>query len=211
MRKTPFDHRREGIIRRFSVATLNQARLEDLHRLMDLRGWDRLPPGNRDSWMLIAASSLSRLVEKPEFLEREVFALAAEVAGWSRSETKSRMQQVFARARAAASGGKVLWDGEWKDPRYNFTNQRIIEMLDITPEEETELRTIISDHSRLHRDRVRKERQRRAQGVQPRGEYLAEAKKKRRLARQMQRRGVSTAEIARRLECTPRHVSRLIK
>ncbi len=108
---------------------------------MDLRGWDSLPAGNRASWMLIAATCLSRLVEKPEFLEKEVLRLAAEVAGWSRSETRSRMQAVLLRSRAAALGDEVLWEGRWKDPRYDFTNRRIIEMLNITPEEETQMKT----------------------------------------------------------------------
>lgn len=129
----------------------------------------------------------------------------------SQAARGERCQEVLVRSRAAASGDKVMWEGRWEDPRYNFTNQRIIETLNITLEQETEMKTIVSDHTRLRRDRERKERQRRAQGVQPRSEYLAGAKKKRRLARQMRRRGSSIAEIARRLGYSPRHVSRLIK
>lgn len=193
----------------FSVVSLNQARLQDLHRLMNLRGWRKLPPGRRDAWMLVAATCLSRLV-RPEFLEREVCRLAREVAGWSASETKTRMQSVFKKAKEAELGYDILWQGDWKDPRYDFTNQRIIEYLEITPAEEQELKTIISEHTRRRRDRQRKEKLRREQDIKPRKEYLAEAKKKRRRAKRLRDKGYSLAQIARRIGCSTRHVSRLL-
>jgi len=195
--------------RRFSVITLNQDRLEDLHRLMDLRGWEMLPAGKRDSWMLVAASCLSQL-HKPDFLEEKVCRLAREVAGWSPSETKSRMHSVFKNAKEAQSGGKVRWEDTSKDPRYGFTNQRIIEELAITPAEEQEMKTIISEHTRRRRDRMRKEKVRREQGAKPRKEYMAEANKKRKRAKGLREKGFTYAEIAKRIGCSERHVPRLL-
>ena len=51
------------------------------------------------------------------------------------------------------------------DPRYRFSNQRIIEELEITGEEEREMRTIISDDERRRRDRERDEKRRREAGA----------------------------------------------
>lgn len=192
-----------------TVRTLNEARLRDLHKLMDLRGQRRLPPGKRDSWMLVAAASLSRLV-KPEYLEREVYKLAEEVAGWSENETKSRMQQVFVRAKAAARDEKVVWQESMRDPRYNFTNQRIIEDLNITPEEEQKLETIISKPTKRQRDKERKEVQRRSQDIKPRHEYIEQTKRNRQMVTKLHKRGYSNLEIAQRTGYSPRHVARIV-
>jgi DNA-binding CsgD family transcriptional regulator len=194
---------------RLTVRSLNEARLSDLHKLMDLRGQERLPSGERDSWMLVAATCLSRVME-PEYLEREVYKLAEEVAGWNKRETRTRMQQVFARSKAASREDQVLWEGSWKDPRYEFTNARIIDMLNITPEEERQLKTIISDRTKGQRDRERKETQRRSRGVKPREEYLAQQHSKREQVYNLHERGHSKSEIARRTGYTPRHVYRLL-
>lgn len=195
---------------RLSAKTLNKTRLEDLHKLMDLRGQEQLPPGKRDSWMLVAATCLSRLVA-PEYLEREVYRLAGEVAGWRKSETKSRMQQVFVRASAAAKDDKVLWRGSFKDPRYEFTNQRIIDLLDITPEEERELKTIISKDTKRQRDRERKESRRRSQGAKPRDEYITQARDKRQKVKELHEQGYSNSEIALQTGYSARHISRVLR
>jgi hypothetical protein len=51
----------------------------------------------------------------------------------------------------------VEWRGLEIDPRYRLKNQTIIEALEITAEEERELKTIISDDERRRRDRERKQ------------------------------------------------------
>lgn len=193
-----------------TAKTLNKARLADLHKLMDLRGQEQLPSGRRDSWMLVAASCLSRLMA-PEFLEARVYRLAEEVAGWSKSETKSRMQQIFVRANAAAKDEKVLWQGHLKDPRYQFTNERIMELLDVTPEEERQLKTIISKDTKRQRDLERKESWRRSRGAKPRDEYVAQARQKRQQVEELHERGYSNSEIAMQTGYSARHVSRVLK
>lgn len=192
-----------------TVRSLNEARLRDLRKLMSLRNQKKLPPGGRDAWMLIAASCLSRLVS-PERLEGAVYKLAEEVAGWSTGETKSRMQQIFVRSNAAAKDEKVVWMGLPKDPRYQFTNTRIIEMLGITPEEERNLETIISTQTKRQRDKERSEKQRRAVGSKSRSEYLAGVEEKKRLVVRLHKRGYSNARIAQQTGYSLRHVSRII-
>ena len=197
-----------------TLRTLHQARLEDLHSLMLLRGMDKLPCGQRDAWMFAAAVSLSYLVEN-QFLEREIIALGRDCAGWSEAETRPRMQAVISRAQSAARGDKAEWQGRQRDPRYQLKNQKIIDMLSITSEEERHLKTIISEDTKQERARQRKERERRSYGAQPREEYIADARERRqhnrREARKLRGEGKSLREIGRALGISHTQVRRLLK
>jgi len=196
-----------------SSLTLHRDRLDDLKRLIELRELDRLPAGERDLWMFCAALSLSHLVE-PLALERKVIELGRDYAGWSETETKSRMHTVFSKSRAAADGVTAEWLGQQRDPRYRLTNQRIISMLKIMPEEEVELKTLISKETKRQRDRERKERERRAHGARPREEYIAGARERgqhnRREARKLRGEWKSLREIGRDLGVSHSEVRRLL-
>jgi len=200
---------RDKIEKRFTAATLALGRLSDLQRLLRLRGYDKLPPGQRDSWMFVAATSLACLVE-PQFLEREILVLGKENAGWSDAETRSRIGAVISRAHAASVGDKVEWNGRQRDPRYRLTTKWIIDTIGITPIEEKEMQVLISKDTKRQRDRERKEKERRARGAKPRGEYLAEAKEKRSLAHGLHQRGMSLREIAKTLGVSHTQIKRMI-
>jgi hypothetical protein len=197
----------------FSPRTLHQGRLDDLKRLIELRDLDRLPAGQRDFWMFCAAVSSSYLVEAQAF-ERKVIELGRDYAGWSESETRSRMHAVLFRAQAAADGETAEWLGQQLDPRYRLTNQRILAMLKITPKEEVYLQTIISKDTKRQRDRERKERERRAGGARPRDEYIAGARERRQQRRQaaksLRGEGKSLRKIGRELGVSPTEVKRLL-
>jgi hypothetical protein len=197
----------------FSSLTLHRDRLDDLQRLIELRDLDRLPAGQRDLWMFCAAVSLSYLLE-PKALERKVIELGRDYAGWSEAETSSRMHTVFSRRQAAADGVTAEWLGQQRDPRYRLTNRQIIAMLKITPEEEVELKTIISKQTKRRRERQRKERERRANGALPREEYIADARERtqhnRREARKLRGEGKSLREIGRDLGVSHSEVRRLL-
>jgi len=200
---------RENIEERFTVGTLALGRLGDLQHLLGLRGYDKLPPGQRDSWMFVAATSLADLVEPP-FLEREVLVLGRDYAGWGEAETRSRMQTVIARAHAASVGNKVEWNGQQRDPRYWLKNKTIIGMLGITPSEEKEMQVLISKDTKRQRDRERKASERRARGAKPRDEYLAEAKEKRSIALELHQQGMSLREIGKILGVSHTQIKRMI-
>jgi hypothetical protein len=196
-----------------SSLTLHQARLDDLKRLIELRGLDRLPPGQRNSWMFCAAVSLSYLVE-PKAFEEKVIELGRDYAGWGEAETRTRMHAVFSRRQGAADGETADWLGQQRDPRYRLTNRWIIAMLKITPEEEVQLKTIISKDIKRQRDRERKERKRRSDGARPRDEYIAgvseRRQERRQAARSLRRDGMSLREIGRKLGVSHREVKRLL-
>ena len=145
----------EDVEKRFSVYTLAVGRLADLQHLLKLRGLEKLPPGQRNDCMFVAGTSLACLVE-PQFLERELIQLGKDYAGWGEAETRSSMHSVVRRAHEASAGETLEWEGKQIDPRYRLKNHTIIEMLDITPEEEKKMKILISKETKRERDRERK-------------------------------------------------------
>jgi hypothetical protein len=177
----------------FTQATLWEARLSDLQTLRELRWFGEPMPDFRDRWMFVAGVGMSWLAI-PAVLQRELFALAREVGGWNEGRTRSKLHAVFARSRAAARGEKVEWRGMKLDPRYRLKNQTIIEALEITADEEREMRTLISNDERRRRDRERKNPE------MSRQEYLVRAAKRRAEARRLAAdKGLSIRQIAKEL------------
>lgn len=201
--------RRKG----WNVRSLNRERLRDLQRLMALRHMDRLPPGQRDSWMFVAGVCLSYLV-KPEVLETELIKLGREKAGWSEAETRSRMHTVIQKAWSAFEGNKEEWGGQQRDPRYRLTNCDIIQRLGITPDEEQEMKVIISNETKRPRNTAQQKQRRRSRGVRPREEYVADTRERRqhdrRRARELRDRKMRLREIGRELRISHTQVRRLL-
>jgi hypothetical protein len=173
----------------FTQATLWEARLTDLQKLKELRWFGDPMPDFRDRWMFVAGVGMSWLAIPP-VLRRELFALAREVGGWTEGRARSKLSAVISRSHAAARGERVEWAGFDWDPRYRLRNQTIIELLEITAEEEREMKTIISDEERRQRDRERKNPE------MTRGEYETRAAKRRAQARRMAAEGLRPQEIA---------------
>ena len=195
----------------FTQATLMEARLSDMQTLKEVRWFGELPEGQRDFWLFVAGVCMSWLAV-PQVLQRELFALAREAGGWSEAETRSRMHAVFYRARQHANGMKVDYNGQLVDPLYRFTNDYIIEVLEITPDEERKLRTIISKDEKRRRDRENTKQQRRGAGMVPRAEYEAQALARQRepiIVRLRDEEGMSLREISRVTGIPLSEVSRL--
>ena len=188
----------------FTASTLWEARLSDLQRLKELRWFGEPMPDFRDRWMFVAGVGMSWLAV-PAVLQRELFALAREVGGWTEGRTRSKLQAVFRTSREAAAGKRVEWAGVDWDPRYRLKSQTIIEWLEITPEEEREMRTVVSEGERRRRDRERKDPE------MSRTEYLTRAAKRRAQARRMAAEGLRSGQIAERLEISKRAVQMALK
>jgi hypothetical protein len=114
--------------RKFTSATLWEARLSDLQRLKALRWFGDPMPDFRDRWLFVAGVGMSWLAV-PQVLRRELFALAREVGGWTERETRSKLHAIFRTAHEAAAGRRVEWQGLEIDPRYRMRNQTTIEAL----------------------------------------------------------------------------------
>ncbi len=188
----------------FTAATLWEARLSDLQLLRRLRGWADPQPDFRDRWLFLAGVAMS-WVCAPAVFERELKRLAEQVGGWTEGRTRSKLQAVFSRVRAVAAGQRVDYAGvEW-DPRYRFKNETIISWLEITPEEERHLHTIISDDERRRRDRERKGSE------MTRAQYEGRAQERREEAARLREEGFGVREIAAELGVSERHVKRMLK
>ena len=174
----------------FTQGTLWEARLSDLQRLRELRFMDAQMTDYRHRWLYLSGVAMSWLTVNPNAMRRELYELAREAGGWSEQYAAGKLSSVIRRTFGAFAGEKVEYQGRQVDPRYRFSNQRIIEELEITGEEERELRTIISDEERRRRDRARKDPE------MDRQQYLTRAAKRRAQARRMVSEGCSVGQIA---------------
>jgi hypothetical protein len=163
-----------------------------LQRLRELRFMDYQMADYRDRWLFLSGVAMSWLAVTT-VLRRELYALAHQAGEWTEAHARSKLQSVFRTAHQAARGEKVQWQGIEVDPRYRFKNQTIIELLEITAEEEREMRTIISDNERRRRDRQRKNPE------MTRKEYEDRAAMRREQARRLAAEGLSLREIGKRL------------
>lgn len=172
-------------------------RLADLRRLVELRGFDGgAPPGDRNAFVFLASCFLATAMVAANF-KAEVHELAREFAPmWGPAEVNQCVSAVCKRVDAAAQGEKVQFRGYEVDPRYRFTNQRLVEWLAITGDEMVQMRTIVSQEEARRRDRLRKESQRRAHGSLARESYLLLAREKAAQARALRETGLSLSSIA---------------
>ena len=200
---------RDDVEKRFTDTSLALERLSDLQLLFKLRGQDKLPDGQRDPWMFVAAVSMAQLVE-PQNLQRELDALGRDYAGWSEAKTRSKMNSVMRRAEDASAGDTVEWNGQPRDPRYRLTNQKISEMLGITPTEEKKMKTIISKDTKRQRKTKLRRQKRRVEGVKPRDEYLDEAEKRKSRVQELHKQGLSYRKMGEKVGLSHTQVRRII-
>jgi hypothetical protein len=129
---------------------------------------------HRDRWLLLMSVEMSHITH-PAVLEDEIRKLAQDI-GYPEHTALSNMTQVVERAYRAARGEKVAWMGRKVDPRYGYKNETIIELLEITDEEQKNMKTLFGPAEKRRRDRERKRRQRREEGVKDRS-TTAEARR----------------------------------
>lgn len=91
--------------------------------------------------------------------------------------------------------------------RYRATSGYLIRLLDITPDEQTHLRTIISTAEKRRRETAK----RRATGMMSREQYRDRATDRRSEARRMRSEGAGVPEIAKALSVAQRTVYQLLK
>lgn len=166
---------RKKVVRFYNLYSLHYARLQDITRLVELRNYDMTDYREITCFLYRYWSccfdndpqnALQRTLELNESFtrplsEREVTqATKSAEKVWAAKGTKEAKE--IARKQGYAEAG------------YNFSNKRLISMLDITREEMPHLTTIIDAVEK----RRRKTEARRAQGIRPREEYLAAEKEK---------------------------------
>jgi hypothetical protein len=94
------------------------------------------------------------------------------------------------------AGEKVEYAGRTFDPRYTFANATLLDWLEITSDEQRELRTIIGINEVRRRGAERQTERRRAAGAMTREDYESNAEQKRATARLLRAQGKTWSDIA---------------
>jgi hypothetical protein len=187
-------------LRHLSARQLWWDRLADIRTLKQLRRWDVVPEGHRDSFLWLSTVALSWVMPLP-WVRQELAELGREFAGsMPAAERLQSLSTTLARAEQAARGETFEMDGQQIDPRYRMSNARLIELLGVTVDEQRHLKTIVSQEEARQRHAAR-ERERRASkrtaltGM-TRIEYLESAEMKRQSAKLLRSQGWSLRRIA---------------
>jgi hypothetical protein len=187
-------------LRTFIPSQLAWDRYHDIIKLAQIRGWERgAPEGQRDMPVFLASAFMAQAVVVPQF-HLEVAAIARRFAPtWTDAEVQSCVSSVLARAVAASKGESIVYKGQLRDPRYIFKNQTLLALLNVTPEEEQQLTTIVSPGEAQRRDAERSKRARQLAGAVDRAKYLQDAEQKRSTAKLLREQGKSWKEVGGKL------------
>jgi len=205
----------------FTPAQLWWDRLQDIRTYVQMRWKGRVPEGYRDIVLFLSYIALGWI----EPVNTLIYGLEFEQLIKEYGITMPR-KEIFAYMSTAkkrlAQMVKDKKEGKGYDPTqhlYLYKTETIIEMLDIQPEYQQHLKTLISpdEHKRRKRERDRKNirEKRRREGVRPIEEYLKERKKNKELLRAevklLRAKGLTIKEIANELSISERYVYSLLK
>jgi hypothetical protein len=147
--------------REMNLKRLNWYRLYDIRALWNLRGG--VPEGYRELTLFWELNFLMR-AEPGNQLWQEAESLAAQIDHRSQWYARSDLSTLYRKAKEARAGKIVTFKGREYSPLYTPRNTTLIDLFNITPDEERHMRTIISATEKYRR-RVAK---RRADGIKPR-------------------------------------------
>lgn len=196
-------------LRGFSGRQLAWDRLEDLRRLAELRGG--VCDGERMlhlfwrlNFLLLSGATNSRQ------MYYEAAALARELDPAWLNNSKELMT-LYAKAKQYEAGETVEFNGRQYPALYTPRNDTLINLFQVTDDEQRELRTIVSRDIAKERDRARDTARRRAAGAVDRSAYLAAAADKAVEARLLRAKGLSVRAIAAQMGVSVGAVSGYLK
>lgn len=175
--------RKTKIVRMFNIYTLHLSRARDLAKLVELRKGDI---NTRQNLLFLYRYFTCCFTDDPAKALDDTLSLNSEfIRPLSerevRSATKSA-ERAWA-ARSDAKANEIAKSFGYPGAGYNMPNSDIIDWLDITPEEQRHLSSIISKEEKRRRNTEARRKKRREEGMKPREEYLSEAEQKRLLIR----------------------------
>jgi len=217
-RKTKTRGRPRKIARLFSVHALHAARLRDLAKLVQLRG-GRMT-GYREVACFLYRYWSCCFLEDPEEALRQTKEFNQEFTDplSDQEVTRATLSAEKAwKARSDKEADRIAREKGYPGAGYNLSNDKLIEWLNITEDEQRELETIISKAEKQRRNTQYQRGKRRSKGVTSRQEYIA-AQKKTTSARLEQLRAALAAhpdatqrELADLLGVTDRYIRKLVR
>lgn len=202
-----------------TIETLNWTRLKDLQRLIELRGGD-IGDGLREPLAMYLCNFYAlrqAATGVPDAdIWHEFMQLCKQAAPhWDHKKAVSKTKNIFDLFKKARKGETVVFAGKEYPVLYTPKNQTLIDLFNITPEEESELSTIISEVENKRRDRLRDMKRRRLKGEVSREEYLDNRKSasgvKAAQARVYKAQGKTQKWIAQQLGVNKSTVSKYLK
>ena len=169
--------RKTKIVRMFNTYTLHLSRARDLAKLVELRQGD--VEGFRETVLFLYRYWTCCFTDDPERALDDTLSLNSEflhplpereVINATKSAEKAWSMKSDAKANELA---KALG---YPGAGYNMPNSQIIEWLDISPQEQEHLSSIIGAAEKRRRNRLQKEKWRRSLGMRPMEEYNQERK-----------------------------------
>lgn len=168
------------VLRMFNTYTLHLSRARDLAKLVELRQGDM--EGYRETicflyryWTCCFTSDPERALEDTLNLNSEFIKPLPE----KEVITATKSAEKAWAAKSNDKANELAMSMGYPGAGYNLKNSKIIDWLDITPEEQKHMSTIIGPQEKRGRNTEAKRASRRAQGMKPREEYLSEAEQKR--------------------------------
>lgn len=167
------------VVRMFNTYTLHLSRARDIARLVELRQGDM--EGYRETicflyryWTCCLSNDPERALDDTLDLNSEFIKPLAQKEVINATKCAQKAWEAKSNEKANELAKAMGYPGAG----YNLKNSKIIEWLDITPEEQTHMSTIIGSQEKRRRNLLLKEEQRRAKGVRPMETYNQERKQK---------------------------------
>jgi hypothetical protein len=194
------EKRNPAMLQQMSGQSLNWSRFLDLRDLVIARGGIR--KGSRDMTLFWMVNFLSQagVIDPSNFWNEVKSLLASFPTGRDFNPlADGSLSTLLARIQAQSRGEKIILEGVAYDPIYTPKNDTLLNILQVTPEEERDLRTIISSSEKLRRADEK---------VPGRADRRVEREEMRLVAVSLSEQGVSQTEIARQLGKNKSTVSR---
>lgn len=199
--KTP----RTCVSRGLNIENLNWNRVEDLRTIVRLRSG--MPEGMRMQMLFYTVNFLALSHQiTPATFYFEAAAIAHEIDPmWT--IRSAELQTVYSKMKDYLAGKTVEFNGRTYPALYTPTNDTLINVFDITSEEQKQLKTIIdgTEHRRRQMIAIRQS------GVMSRFEYEDRAEQRRVQARLLNAKGYTSRQIAAELGISRTTVSKYLK
>lgn len=200
-------------LRGFSGRQLAWHRLEDLRKLATLRGGASEGERMQHLFWRLNFLLLSGATHSSQ-MYYEAKALAGELApAWAYRDKE--LMTLYSKAKAYEKGEKISFGGREYAPLYTPKNDTLINLFQITDDEQSQLRTIISKGMAATRHRERETARRRAAGAVDRESHLAAVQEaaaaKREQAQALRASGRSVRAIAKQMNVSVGAVSGYLK
>jgi len=195
----------------YKVYSLHYTRLKDLVQLCELREWDMT--GYRETTLFLYRYwSCCFLFDPKEAVENtlEINAQFRQPLAEREVILATKSAEKAWKSKNDAEANKAAQEKGYPGAGYNVSNQKLIEWLDITEEEQRQLETIIGRSVKYARNNQRRQKARRASGKVTRDEYLAQAQTRREEAIRMRQDGMTQKQIAECLGINQSQVSRML-